>query len=378
MKVKKLDIYKMELKIIFPLAIAIVLTIITGNLIGNIKDIIEKILDLYNINLHLSRIRYILSPIIGLFGSGSIEFFLLLIVYFHFIFRKKVISFLELDRSVKAMANGDFKIRVQNNSEDDLGKLAQNVNKVMDKFNSALEEQKEAEQTKINLITSISHDLRTPLTSILGYLKLADNDEYENEFTLRSYVNIALNKTKRLKVLIDDLFELTTLNNYGIKISKDKVNIAELIKQLAVEHRINFENANIECRLNILDEKFYVLGDVNKLVRAFENLIFNCIKYSKSSKFMDISLNKIDSKAILEFTNYGEPIPPMDIPYIFQRFYRVDKSRSSETGGSGLGLAIAKNIVELHDGRISVESNFSKTTFKIELPCFSEEESIYD
>ncbi|WP_234122008.1 sensor histidine kinase [Clostridium hydrogenum] len=371
MKVKKFDIYKMELKIILPVAIAIVLTIITGGLIGSIRNIIKKILELYNINLHLSSIRYILSPIIDVFGSESVEFFLLLIIYFHLIFRKKVISFLELDRAVKAMANGDFKTRIQNNSEDDLGKLSQNINKVMDKFNLVLEEQKEAEQTKINLITSISHDLRTPLTSILGYLKLADNDEYDDEFTLRSYVNIALNKTKRLKVLIDDLFELTTLNNYGIKISKDKVNIAELIKQLAVEHRINFANANIECRLNILDEKFYVLGDVNKLVRAFENLIFNCIKYSKSSKFMDISLNKIDSKAILEFTNYGDPIPPMDIPYIFQRFYRVDKSRSSETGGSGLGLAIAKNIVELHDGRISVESNACKTTFKIELPCFS-------
>lgn len=376
MKLKKLDIYKMELKIIFPFVLVIAFTIITSNLIILIISIVKKLILLYELNLQFSRVRYILDPVIVILQDGNVQFFLLMIIYFHLIFRKKIMAFLQIDNTVKDIARGNFKARIKNNSEDDLGRLSQNINKVMDRFNSALEEQKKAEQTKINLITSISHDLRTPLTSILGYLKLVDNDEYDDEFTIRSYINIALNKTKRLKVLIDDLFELTTLSNYGIKISKTKLNLVELIKQLIVEHRVNFKNASIECRLNVPSEEVNVLGDSIKLVRAFENLIFNCIKYSKSTKFMDISICKSGSKVKLEFTNYGEAIPPMDIPYIFQRFYRVDKSRSSETGGSGLGLAITKNIIELHDGKIDVESNVSRTTFKIELPCLNEEESI--
>ena len=378
MKQKKLDAYRTEFKIILLLVIALVLTIITESVIQYVSNIVEELLRLYSysIFIKLIRARDALSSLYSI--MGYFEFAAILAIYCHLIFRKKVALFLEIDNTVKTAANGNFQTRIQNISQDDLGRFSQNVNKVMDKFNLALENQKKAEQTKINLITSISHDLRTPLTSILGYLKLIDNDEYDGEITLRTYANIALNKTKRLKVLIDNLFELTTLNDYGIKLSKKKVNVTELIKQLIIEHTVNFKKANIECRLIISDEQLYVLGDFINLARAFENLIFNCIKYSKTSKFMDIALNKNASKITLEFANYGEPIPSKDIPYIFQRFYRVDKSRSSETGGSGLGLAITKNIIELHNGKISVESNVSKTTFKIELPCLSEEETIYD
>lgn len=375
-KRKKIDTYKMEFKIILLLVIALVLTIITGELIEYFRNIVDEMLRAYLPAMFqkMERARDALRSLYDI--MGYFEFAVILAIYCHLIFRKKIALFLDIDNTVKAATNGDFQTRIQGSSEDALGSFSQNINEVMDKFNLALEKQKKSEQTKINLITSISHDLRTPLTSILGYLKLIDNDEYDNEITLRSYASIALNKTKRLKILIDNLFELTTLNDYGIKLFKKKVNVAELIKQLTIEHGVNFKKANIECRLIILDEHLYVLGDSIKLARAFENLIFNCIKYSKTSKFMDIALNKNDSKIILEFTNYGEPIPSKDIPYIFQRFYRVDKSRSSETGGSGLGLAIAKNIVELHNGKISVESNVSKTTFKIELPCLNKEESI--
>lgn len=378
MKPKKLDVHKVEFKIILLLVIALVLTIITEELIHYFGYMVEDLLRLYSYSmfLKLERARDVLNSLYSM--MEYFEFAVILAVYCHLIFRKKIALFLDINNTVKAAADGNFETRIQSSGEDVLESFSQNINEVMEKFNLALEKQKKAEQTKINLITSISHDLRTPLTSILGYLKLIDNDEYDDEITLRSYASIALNKTKRLKILIDNLFELTTLNDYGIKISKNKVNAAELIKQLTIEHEVNFKKANIECRLIISNEHLYVLGDYIKLARAFENLIFNCIKYSKTSKFMDIVLNKNDSKVTLEFTNYGEPIPSKDIPYIFQRFYRVDKSRSSDTGGSGLGLAITKNIVELHNGKISVESNASKTTFKVELPCFSKEETVYD
>lgn len=377
-KLKKIDAYEVELKIIFLLVIALVLTIITGELIHYFAYMIEDLIRLYSYAMFnkLERARDALKSLYNI--MGYFEFGVILVIYCHLIFKKKIALFLEINNTVKAAANGSFQTRIQSGREDVLGSFSQNINEVMAKFNLELEKQKKAEQTKINLITSISHDLRTPLTSILGYLKLIDNDEYDDEITLRSYASIALNKTKRLKLLIDNLFELTTLDDCGIKLSKKKVNVSEVVKQLTIEHRVNFKNANIECRLSMPDEQLYVLGDTINLARAFENLIFNCIKYSKTSKFMDIELNKSNSKIIFKFINYGEQIPSKDIPYIFQRFYRVDKSRSSETGGAGLGLAITKNIVELHDGKISVESNASKTTFKIELPCLSEEEKVYD
>ncbi|ENK0839553.1 HAMP domain-containing histidine kinase [Clostridium botulinum] len=294
---------------------------------------------------------------------------LLFFTYFHFVMRKKIGYFININKGLEKILQGNTNIVIPVVSDDELGKLAKNINSMVDKFKDSMVKERKAEQTKIDLITSISHDLRTPLTSILGYLQLIDNDEYKDEFVMRSYVNIVLNKTKRLKVLIDDLFEMTTLNNYGFKIFKQKLDIVELINQLVIEHRVNFRKANIKYRLHFKDEKICILGDSMKLVRAFENLIFNCIKYSKTSEFMDILVDKEGDKAIIEFINYGEAICPLDIPYIFDKFYRGDKSRAEKTGGSGLGLAITKKIIDLHNGKIDVESNVNKTIFKVMLPC---------
>lgn len=358
MKSKKRDVFIIEFKIVLMIVIGLISSYVGILLIDFIGRVIKNILQLCNLG-YPDFLTYTINRF------GKIEFVLILIIYFHIICRKRVVAFLEMNSAVADMASGNFKVRIHNNSEDELGKLSQNINKVMSKFSLLLEQEKKAEKTKIDLITSISYDLRAPVTSILRCLDFVDEDE----FTIRSYINVALVKTKKLKALIDDLFELTTLNNYGTKISKREINIVELLKQMAIEHKANFKKENIECRLNMPDEKLHVLGDSAKLVRAFENLIFNCVEYSKMSKFIDISVGREASKVILEFTSYGESIMPMDIPYIFQRFYKTKKSEDNETGGSGLELAITKNIVELHDGKIEVESNISKTTFRIELPC---------
>lgn len=368
---KKIDVYKLELKILILFVAAIILTFITMLLLSLLVHITQNILIVeFRVDLDTYNASFILGQ---MKQFKSVTYCIVFVLWFHLLFRKRVVCFLQINETIQDIAKGDFKTRISNDYKNEYGSLASlssNINIIMDKFTLAIADERRAEQTKIDLITSVSHDLRTPLTSIIGYLQLVDNDEYQNEFILRSYINIALTKSKALKVLIDDLFELTTLDNYGIKISKNKINIIELIKQLAIEHRLNFKKANIECRLNVIDEKIYVMGDSNKLVRAFENLIFNCIKYSKFSRFMDITVTKIGFYAVLEFINYGEQIPPMELPYIFERFYRVDKARSQETGGSGLGLAITKNIIELHDGKIEVTSNASRTAFKVVIPLW--------
>lgn len=358
----RIDVYKSELKLLLSFVYTIVLTVVTVYILYLIYSL--SIRANSSLNDTIFKLRYA-------FDFDIIKyciFFIVLIFYFNLIFSKKISYYLEITNSIKHISDGNFGIRIPVKNKDTLGSLAYDINSIMNRFNYAIEEERKSEQTKIDLITSISHDLRTPLTSILGYMQLIDDDKYKDEVTLRYYANIALTKTKRLKVLIDDLFELTTLNNYGLKITKTKLNIVELINQLAIEYRLVLRKAGMECRLYFPEEKVYVLGDSIKLVRAFENLISNCIKYSKSSRYIDISVNKNYNIAILEFINYGEPIPPADIPYVFQRFYRVEKSRGEVTGGSGLGLAIAKNIIELHDGKIGVESNIERTIFRIELP----------
>lgn len=359
----RVDVYKGEIKLLLSFIYTVVLTMVT----------LYVLFLFYKLSVDFSssltntiyRLRYI-------FDFDILKYciaFIVYIFYFNLIFFKKTSYFLEIISAVKYISEGNFGTRISVKNKDDLSSLAYDINSIMNKFNYAIEEERKSEQTKIDLITSISHDLRTPLTSILGYMQLIDDDKYKDEVTLRYYANIALTKTKRLKVLIDDLFELTTLNNYGLKITKTRINIVELINQLAIEYRLVLRKAGMECRLYFPEEKVYVMADSGKLVRAFENLISNCIKYSKSSKYIDISVRKDNTAAILEFINYGEPIPPADIPYVFQRFYRVEKSRGEKTGGSGLGLAIAKNIIELHNGKIEVESNMEKTTFRIMLPA---------
>lgn len=363
---KKTDIYKIEFQYLLLLGLTVVLTFITSLVIFGIYQIILNtfILSARDLNDIVYQLRSYFS-----FGLIKVIFEVtIFLIYFHVIFSKKIKYLLEINLSVENMADGNFNERISVNSEDTFGVLAGNINNIMDKFNYALMEEKASEQTKIDLITSISHDLRTPLTAILGYLQLIDDDKYEDEIKLRYYVNIALSKTKQLRLLIEDLFELTTLNNYGFKIEKAKLNLVELINQLVIEYKLSLKKADLECRLTFPEEKIYVLGDSSKLVRAFENLISNCIKYSRTSKFMDVSVQKNDETAVIEFINYGEPIPPNDIPYVFQRFYRVEKSRSRESGGSGLGLAILKNIIELHEGEISVESNVQRTVFRVKLP----------
>lgn len=145
--------------------------------------------------------------------------------------------------------------------------------------------------------------------------------------------------------------------------------IVELVKQMVIEHKSNFKKIDINCILNVSNEKVYALGDNNKIIRAFENVIFYCEKYSKESKLMDISLSKNEFNVILEFTSYDQIVPPIEVPYIFRKFYKDNNFKDNETDSSGLELAITKNIIDLHNAKIAVESDALKTNFKIELPC---------
>ncbi|WP_233147181.1 HAMP domain-containing sensor histidine kinase [Paenibacillus selenitireducens] len=269
---------------------------------------------------------------------------------------------------VRYIAAGNFHRQVEVVDNYELGALAVNINNIVVQAQKSMEEERMAEKIKNDLVTNVSHDLRTPLTSIVGYLNLINEDKYRDEVELRYYTQILHDKVTRLHELINDLFEFTRMQNKGLMLHKEPINLAEMLDQLAVQFHIQFQQAGMECRQNYEVRHPIVPADGRKLVRVFENLISNAITYGKEGKYIDIKLQDTEQAVIVDITNYGEGIPAIDLPHIFDRFYRVEKSRSEYSGGSGLGLAIAKSIMDLHEGDILVSSDMESTTFQVRLP----------
>lgn len=218
----------------------------------------------------------------------------------------------------------------------------------MHKLQLSLDDERRAEQTKSELITNVSHDLRTPLTSIIGYLGLIEQDRCRDEVEVRQYVHIAYEKSKRLNVLINDLFDYTKMRYETSPQRIHTFNLTELLRQLLIQYRVPLEEAGLVGALHAPSGKLAVTGDPDKLVRVFENLLANAIHYGKDGGKVDLHASAEGEEAVVEVVNYGEMIPSVDLPHLFDRFYRVDKARGLDSGGSGLGLAIAKSIVEQH------------------------------
>lgn len=254
-----------------------------------------------------------------------------------------------IDR-VAFIAKGNFDRKIETADIPELAELSDHVNEIVGRLKKSIEEERLAEQAKKDLITNVSHDLRTPLTSIIGFLGLIEQDKYRDETELRYYVQTASDKANTLNKLLDDLFEYTRMQNRGLQLKKEPINLGEMLGQLAVQFDIQFKSAGMDCRLFLPEQYLMVYADGYKLARVFENLITNAIKYGGEGRYLDIFAKENETSILVEVVNYAHGISSMDLPFIFERFYRVEKSRSDSDKSSGLGLAIAKAIVELHDG----------------------------
>lgn len=272
----------------------------------------------------------------------------------------------EITHGLREIAKGNFDTEIPVYSGSQLGEVAESINQMSRQLHQSILEERYAEKTKNDLITGVSHDLRTPLTSILGFLEVIEEDRYQDEVELRYYVNIAYEKAQNLKRLIDDLFEYTRINN-GLPLDIRKIDMVRFIRQLIEESVPTLEKSGMECNLTA-EEDLIIMADGAQLVRAYENLISNAIRYGESGKIIDIAVRSDRDQVSISFTNYGDPIPERDLPFIFDRFYRVEGSRSKLTGGTGLGLAITKSIVEVQGGEIRVRSDERRTTFETLFP----------
>lgn len=226
---------------------------------------------------------------------------------------------------------------------------------------------KEAEQRKNDLIVYLAHDLKTPLTSIIGYLSLLQ-DEPEITPDLRAkYTGIALNKAERLEDLINEFFDITRFNLTSLTLEPERTNLSRMLEQLTNEFTPILSEKEL-CWQADIAPNIEILCDRNKLERVFDNLIRNAVNYSYSRSSISICLKQADDHVCIQIQNHGKTISPEKLSHIFEQFFRVDSSRSSYTGGAGLGLAVSKEIVELHNGTIKAESSNETITFTVYLP----------
>ena len=283
--------------------------------------------------------------------------------------QERSISYISrISDAVQNISEGDLNTIVDVVGDDEFSSMAANLNRMVEDIRRLIDKEREAERTKNELITNVAHDLRTPLTSIIGYLELLSNKSSPLPSEVQGkYLDIAYSKSKRLEKLIEDLFGFTKLNYGKISMQVSKVDIIKLLGQLLEESYPNFSNKNLSYELQSNVPAKVIMADGNLLARLFDNLINNAIKYGAEGKRVLVKVHAMAEAVQVSVTNYGYVIPKEELPLIFEKFYRVEHSRSVNTGGTGLGLAIVKNIVDMHGGDITVKSDLNGTVFTVTL-----------
>lgn len=270
------------------------------------------------------------------------------------------------------VSEGNFERRVPVVGDDELSDIALQLNHMTEEIQLLMEKEKDNEQTKNDLITNIAHDLRTPLTSIIGYLNLIISQPDMDDSRRQAYLKVAYDKSLHLQKMIEDLFGFTKLN-YGKQTTMmQPIDIIELMGQLLEEFYPVFEENGIEYEYRPAVASQLVMGDGTLLARLFDNLINNAVKYGKDGKRLLVKAELKGKYIAVSVINYGKVIPKKDLDRVFEKFYRAEQSRSSSTGGTGLGLAIAKNITLLHNGIIRASSGLDGTVFEVELPVLDQ------
>lgn len=222
-------------------------------------------------------------------------------------------------------------------------------------------------QRKNDLITYLAHDLKTPLASVIGYLNLLDEAPDLPAEQRAKYIGITLEKANRLEQLINEFFEIVRFNLHSIVLNYEKVDLSLLLRQLADEFYPMLAPGQRTAQLQV-PEKLIIRGDSDKLARVFNNILKNAIAYSYEGTAILIQAEEDGGLVTVTFTDRGDPIPEHKLGSIFEKFYRLDSARSSQTGGAGLGLAIAQEIVTAHRGEITAESDAERTVFTVHLP----------
>ncbi|PSQ76069.1 MAG: two-component sensor histidine kinase [Bacteroidetes bacterium QH_7_62_13] len=286
------------------------------------------------------------------------------------LFRRLTQRLRHMQDVVGTFEQGHFDVRVDEGSNDEIGQLAACFNRMADTLNETMEELRQADRMRRELVANVSHDLRSPLASIQGYLETVHmKDGALDPSDRQRYVKTALRNAQRLSDLVGELFELSKLETKQVEPNIEPFSIAELVQDVVMQYQPQAEDQTIDLRADLPAEPTRVEADIGLVERALSNLIDNAIHYTPEDGRVQVRVDKHDRNVSVSVSDTGPGIPDDALPHIFERSYRVDKSRDRDKGGAGLGLAIAKTILELHDSTLEVESTVGEgTIFRFRLP----------
>ena len=295
------------------------------------------------------------------FAAAIVLIFLLLLV---FLFRWLTRYFREINQGIDCLlSDREEQIRLSQEMQPFEIKLNTVQNILIQREQAA----RAAEQRKNELVMYLAHDIRTPLTSIIGYLRLLEQIPNLQDEEKKKYVHISLEKTYRLEKMINEFFEITCYNTQQITIASKAIDLYYLLAQVIDEHLPLFTEHGNYITFHAA-ESLEVCGDPERLARVFNNLLKNAVAYSSKGTEITVNAEETPEHIVVTVSNHGKTVPDDKLETLFEKFYRLDESRTSNTGGTGVGLAIAKEIVLLHGGTISADSKNGLTTFTVKLP----------
>ncbi|MBM7653657.1 sensor histidine kinase [Neobacillus cucumis] len=287
-----------------------------------------------------------------LFASCLILIFMLITVFF--LSKALTKPLISMKEATKKLSKGDFSVTLPRPSNDELGELSQSIQTLANDLNYLRQERNE-------FLASVSHELRTPLTYINGYADIAKRKELSESDRFK-YLDIIHEESQRLSRLLKELFDLAKLDQNTFSISKEQIDLSVFLNSIYQRVLPAFMNKGITLKLDC-QQPININIDPTRFEQVILNLLDNSLKYSKENTSTFIGATEENGKIEITIKDQGIGIPPEDLPYIFDRLYRVEKSRSRATGGFGLGLAIVKQLVEAHGGTITVESELGKGTY---------------
>ena len=270
-----------------------------------------------------------------------------------------------LQSAVLDIHHGKYQPVLPNENLDALGELEQSVNALAVRIDETLAQQKATEQAKDDFIVNIAHDLRTPLTSVLGYLSFISEKDLDPELSAK-YAAISYDKAKQLEALIEALFDTAHLTMDDLQINREQLDLEQLLLQKREELYPQLHDAEMTVRMKI--EAPTINADGALMARVFDNLFNNAIRYTREGRSIDIIGVPIPDGVRITLATHANPIPAEDLERVFDKLYRLDKSRGSGDRGTGLGLPISRKIIELHGGQLTARQTSDGTAFDIYLP----------
>jgi len=344
--------------------VVLILALVDNRLANVIVDILQRVLTISFLDAQILYLRFIRHNTTTIILVTVIVIFIVLVRLLLSQFSK---YFSEISRGLDVLVEGrDSEIKLSS----EMAAMEQKLKTIKQTLEKRELEAKEAAQRKNDVVIYLAHDIKTPLTSVVGYLSLLAETPDMLPEQKEKYVAITLEKACQLERLVDEFFEITRYNLQMITLAKENIDLSYMLVQLTDEFYPQLAAQGQEIALHVL-ESLAAHGDPEKLARVFHNLLKNALAYSPNNSTIGIRTTISNDTVVLAFQNEGT-IQKDKLKSIFDKFYRLDSARASTHDGTGLGLAIVKEIVLLHGGKIYADSDETQTTFTVELPILPE------